>query len=161
MVIIAVVGSPPCSSFYTIVSMPLANYVQVQLHTGTGLRICSVCLMKSCGLWRMAIMRVGCIAIMRVGCIDRALVALNMFTVLGVNAIGVESWRVSWRRGSGTRVDVAFTGFVTGTQMLRELAGPWTPGKRRANCVWTMRFGSNGRTIAQPHHFTSVTTTKP
>lgn len=50
--------------------------------TGTGLRMRSVCLMNSCGLARMAIMRVGCMAIMRVGCIAITLVALNMVSVV-------------------------------------------------------------------------------
>jgi hypothetical protein len=61
------------------------------------LRIRIVCFMKSCGLWRMAIMRVGCMAIMRVGCIERALVALNIFAVFGSSQLmgRVESRRIA------------------------------------------------------------------
>jgi hypothetical protein len=53
--------------------------------------------MKSCGLWRMAIMRVGCIASMRVGCIERALVALNIFAVFVSSQLKcrVESRRIA------------------------------------------------------------------
>lgn len=51
-------------------------------HTGVGLRICIVWRTNNCGLWRIIIMRVGCIAMARV--------TLNMVT-------DIEASRVEWR----------------------------------------------------------------
>jgi hypothetical protein len=102
----AVIGLPLCSSFYVLLAGHLPGLRKARAHTGTGLRSAMVCLMKSCGLWRIAIIRVGCMAIiregcmaiMRVGCMERARVALNMAAVLLCLQLGsrVESWRRCW-----------------------------------------------------------------
>lgn len=91
-----------------LVSKPFARLKRkARGRTGTGLRRAMVCLTKSWGLWRIAIIRVvciaiirdGCMAIMRVGCMDRARVALNMVGGLLCLQLGsgVESWRRRWR----------------------------------------------------------------
>jgi len=117
--------------------------------TGTGLRRAMVCRIKSCGLWRIAIMRVGCMAIMRVGCMERALVALNMLAVLVSSQL---EWRVErWRRRWGIEVLRGFRHRHADAESSRSLLARKTPSEL---CV----DKASRVEPSQPHNFTSVTT---
>jgi hypothetical protein len=74
-------GLPPWSSFCQFVSTHIPALTKNIRHTGVGVRMRNVSLMKSCGLAFMNSCWVGRIIIMRVGCIARALVTLNMLAI--------------------------------------------------------------------------------